>query len=86
MLDGAWGTLIHGRGLGPADYRGERFAAHPRDVAGDPDILNLTRPDFVRVGPRAYFAAGRRHHDHEHLHGDVDRPGRLRRSRTRSTR
>ena len=37
VLDGAWGTLIHGAGLGPEDYRGERFAAHPVDVTGDPD-------------------------------------------------
>ena len=48
VLDGAWGTLIHGAGLQPADYRGARFARHPVDVAGDPDVLNLTRPDVVR--------------------------------------
>ena len=45
---------------------------------GDPDILNLTRPDFVAVGARALPRRRRRHHDHEHLHGDLDRPGRLR--------
>ena len=26
VLDGAWGVLIHRRGLSEADYRGERFA------------------------------------------------------------
>ena len=41
-----------------ADYRGERFRDHPRDVAGDPDLLNLTRPDVVARHPRAYLAAG----------------------------
>src|SRR6516162_9852138 len=58
VLDGAWGTLIHGSGFGPADYRGERFAAHERDVTGDPDILNLTRPDFVASAHERYLAAG----------------------------
>ena len=41
-----------------ADYRGERFADHPRDVANDPDLLNLTRPELVRDVHDAYFAAG----------------------------
>ena len=58
MLDGAWGTLIHGADLGPADYRGPRFADHPVDVTRDPDILNLTRPDFVADVHAKYFAAG----------------------------
>ena len=58
VLDGAWGTLIHGAGLGPEDYRGSRFAAHPADVTGDPDILNLTRPDFVADVHRRYLDAG----------------------------
>ena len=58
MLDGAWGTLVHGSGLGPGDYRGERFAAHDRDVTGDPDILNLTRPGFVASTHERYLAAG----------------------------
>jgi len=42
VLDGAWGTMIHGAGLSPEDYRGERFAAHHLDVAGDPDVLNVS--------------------------------------------
>src|SRR5262245_56016401 len=58
VLDGAWGTLIHGAGLGPGDYRGERFAAHAIDVTGDPDILNLTRPDFVSDAHRPYLEPG----------------------------
>src|SRR6185437_17118090 len=39
-------------------YRGERFREHPRDVAGDPDLLNLTRPEIVRDIHRSYFDAG----------------------------
>ncbi|MDX6631688.1 MAG: 5-methyltetrahydrofolate--homocysteine methyltransferase, partial [Gaiellales bacterium] len=58
VLDGAWGTMIQARGLSPADYRGARFADHERDVAGDPDVLNLTRPDVVSEIHRAYLAAG----------------------------
>ncbi len=58
MLDGAWGTLIHGSDLGPDDYRGTRFADHPRDVTRDPDILNLTRPDFVAWAHERYLEAG----------------------------
>jgi 5-methyltetrahydrofolate--homocysteine methyltransferase len=58
VLDGAWGTMLQRRGLTDADYRGERFRAHPRDVAGDPDLLNLTRPDVVLETHRAYLDAG----------------------------
>ena len=47
VLDGAWGVLLQNRGLSEADFRGARFADHPRDVKGDPDLLNLTRPDIV---------------------------------------
>jgi 5-methyltetrahydrofolate--homocysteine methyltransferase len=58
VLDGAWGTMLQGAGLSPADYRGERFADHDHDVTGDPDLLNLTRPDVVLDGHRRYLAAG----------------------------
>jgi 5-methyltetrahydrofolate--homocysteine methyltransferase len=58
VLDGAWGTMIHGAGLAPEDYGGERFRAHPIDVAGDPDILNLTRPELVASIHERYLAAG----------------------------
>ncbi len=58
VLDGPWGTLLQGIGLTAADYRGERLRDHPRDVAGDPDLLNLTRPDVVRDVHRQYLAAG----------------------------
>src|SRR5438874_8231311 len=58
VLDGAWGTMLHGAGLEPEDYRGERFATHHLDVAGDPDVLNLTRPELVREIHECYLAAG----------------------------
>src|ERR687885_1298454 len=58
VLDGSWGVLIQREVRGEEAYRGERFAEHPRDVAGDPDLLNLTRPEVVLDIHRAYFAAG----------------------------
>jgi 5-methyltetrahydrofolate--homocysteine methyltransferase len=58
VLDGAWGVLLQSRGLSEADFRGARFADHPRDVLNDPDLLNLTQPEIVREVHDAYFAAG----------------------------
>jgi 5-methyltetrahydrofolate--homocysteine methyltransferase len=58
VLDGAYGTAIQARGLTEDDYRGERFRDHPRDVTGDPDLLNLTRPDVVEDIHRGYLDAG----------------------------
>jgi 5-methyltetrahydrofolate--homocysteine methyltransferase len=58
VLDGAWGTMLQGAKLTPEDYRGDRFTDHPRDVTGDPDLLNLTRPDVILDVHRRYLAAG----------------------------
>ena len=58
VLDGSYGVLIQKTVKGEEAYRGERFADHPRDVAGDPDLLNLTQPDVVRDIHRSYLAAG----------------------------
>jgi 5-methyltetrahydrofolate--homocysteine methyltransferase len=58
VLDGAWGTMLQGAGLTPADYRGDRFGEHTHDVTGDPDLLNLTRPDVILDVHRQYLAAG----------------------------
>ncbi len=58
VLDGSWGVLIQKRVRSEEEYRGERFRDHPLDVAGDPDLLNLTQPDIVREIHRSYFAAG----------------------------
>ena len=58
VLDGAWGTRFQDAGLTPDDYRGDRLRDHPQDVTGDPDLLNLTRPDVVLDAHREYLAAG----------------------------
>ena len=58
VLDGAWGVLLQGRGLTEEQWRGERFTDHVTDVKGDPDLLNLTRPELVESIHRAYLEAG----------------------------
>src|SRR5262249_31448916 len=58
VLDGSWGVLIQKQGRAEEAYRGERFKYDPLDVAGDPDLLNLTRPEIVLDIHRQYFAAG----------------------------
>ncbi len=56
--DGSWGVLIHRKRLSEAEYRGTLLAGHARDVQGDPDLLNLTRPDLITEIHNEYFAAG----------------------------
>jgi 5-methyltetrahydrofolate--homocysteine methyltransferase len=51
VLGGAWGTMVQSKQLFAADYRRD---GHHRDTAGDPDLLNLARPDIV--------LRARRHH------------------------
>ena len=58
ILDGAWGVLLQGAGLEESDFRGDRFRDHDHDVKGDPDLLNLSRPDIVSSVHDAYFEAG----------------------------
>ncbi|MEV8439554.1 methionine synthase [Actinosynnema sp. NPDC051121] len=58
VLDGAWGTMLQAAGLTPADYRGDLLGDHTHDVTGDPDLLNLTRPDLILDVHRRYLAAG----------------------------
>ena len=58
VLDGAMGTMIQRHLLGEADFRGERFKDHPRDLKGDNDLLVLVRPDVIAGIHDAYLAAG----------------------------
>nr|MCU0814367.1 homocysteine S-methyltransferase family protein [Burkholderiaceae bacterium] len=58
IIDGAMGTMIQRHRLSEADFRGERFADHARDLKGNNDLLVLTRPDVVRAIHDAYLAAG----------------------------
>ena len=58
VLDGAMGTMIQGLGLDEQGYRGARFDAWNREVRGNNDLLNLSRPDAVREIHLGYFRAG----------------------------
>jgi 5-methyltetrahydrofolate--homocysteine methyltransferase len=58
LLDGAMGTMIQRHRLTEADFRGERFRDHRRDLKGNNDLLILTRPDVIGEIHRAYLAAG----------------------------
>lgn len=58
ILDGAMGTMIQRFKLTEADYRGERFKDHPKDLKNNSDLLVLTRPDVIRDIHEGYLAAG----------------------------
>ena len=58
IIDGAMGTMIQRFKLGEADFRGARFADHPKDLKGNNDLLVLTRPDVIRDIHEQYLAAG----------------------------
>jgi 5-methyltetrahydrofolate--homocysteine methyltransferase len=58
VLDGAMGTMLQRHALDEAAFRGERFAAHPRDLRGANDVLALTQPALVAAIHDAYLTAG----------------------------
>jgi 5-methyltetrahydrofolate--homocysteine methyltransferase len=58
VLDGAMGTMVQRYKLSEADFRGERFASHHKDLRGDNDVLVLTRPDVIAEIHDQYLAAG----------------------------
>jgi 5-methyltetrahydrofolate--homocysteine methyltransferase len=62
LLDGAMGTMIQRLRLDEDAFRGrgrtERFAAHPVDLKGDNELLQLTRPEVIEDIHLQYLAAG----------------------------
>jgi 5-methyltetrahydrofolate--homocysteine methyltransferase len=58
VLDGAMGTMVQRHRPTEADFRGDRFKDHPRDVKGNNDLLVLTRPDIIADIHRGYLEAG----------------------------
>ncbi|MBV8124238.1 MAG: homocysteine S-methyltransferase family protein [Burkholderiaceae bacterium] len=58
VLDGAMGTMIQRYKLTEADFRGERFKDHPKDLKGNNDLLPLTRPGVIEEIHEQYLAAG----------------------------
>jgi len=58
VLDGAMGTMVQRHQLTEADFRGQRFKDHPKDLRGNNDVLVLTRPDVIAEIHRQYLEAG----------------------------
>jgi 5-methyltetrahydrofolate--homocysteine methyltransferase len=62
ILDGAMGTVIQQLKLGEDEFRGrdrtDRFAAHPVDLKGNNELLQLTRPEVLERIHGQYLAAG----------------------------
>ena len=58
VLDGAMGTMIQAEKPDESTYRGKRFADHNSDVAGNNELLSLTRPDMIEAIHTAFLDAG----------------------------
>ena len=58
VLDGAMGTMVQRHGLTEADFRGDRWKDHAKDLKGNNDVLVLTRPDVIGAIHRQYLEAG----------------------------
>ena len=58
ILDGAMGTMIQRYKLDEAAFRGERFQDWPKDLKGNNDLLNVTRPAVIEEIHRQYLDAG----------------------------
>jgi len=48
ILDGAMGTMIQKHQLNEAQFRGERFKDHPKELKGDNDLLCFTQPEIIQ--------------------------------------
>ena len=58
VLDGAMGTMIQKYSLIENDYRGDVFAECDKELKGNNECLNLTRPDIIQAIHEEYIAAG----------------------------
>ena len=58
ILDGAMGTMIQRHGLTEADYHSGPFTACEKELRGNSECLNLTRPDIIKSIHKEYIAAG----------------------------
>ena len=58
IIDGAMGTMIQRYRLTEADYRGDRFTSHSKDLKGNNDLLCITKPSVIREIHDQYLAAG----------------------------
>eukprot|EP01006_Ploeotia_vitrea_P037965 TRINITY_DN66191_c3_g1_i1.p1 TRINITY_DN66191_c3_g1~~TRINITY_DN66191_c3_g1_i1.p1 ORF type:complete len:1293 (+),score=831.26 TRINITY_DN66191_c3_g1_i1:40-3918(+) len=58
VLDGAMGTMVQKYSLTEAQFRGERFKDHPKDLKGNNDVLVLTQPQVIEEIHTQYLEAG----------------------------
>src|SRR5712671_4008994 len=58
IIDGAMGTMIQTYQLEEAAYRGDRFREWRKDLKGNNDLLNVTRPQIIEEIHRKYLEAG----------------------------
>ena len=58
ILDGAMGTMIQRYGLTEADYHCGPFADCIKELKGNNECLNLTRPEIIKAIHKEYIAAG----------------------------
>src|ERR1700761_370893 len=58
IIDGAMGTTLQRFKLTEADFRGERFKDHPKDLKGNGDLLVLTKPEVIASVHRRFLEAG----------------------------
>jgi len=58
ILDGAMGTMIQTYQLSEADFRGDRFIHHNKDVKGNNDLLSITQPEIIKQIHRDFLSAG----------------------------
>ena len=58
ILDGAMGTMIQRHGLTEEDYHCGPFSLCAKELKGNSECLNLTRPDIIKSIHKEYIAAG----------------------------
>ena len=58
ILDGAMGTMIQRYGLTEEDYRGGKLSACRKELKGNSECLNLTRPEIIKAIHKEYIEAG----------------------------
>ena len=58
ILDGAMGTMIQRYGLAEADYHCGPFTDCIKELKGNNECLNLTRPEIIKAIHKEYIAAG----------------------------
>ncbi len=58
ILDGAMGTMIQRYGLAEEDYHSGPFVSCSKELKGNSECLNLTRPDVIKSIHKEYIAAG----------------------------